>query len=355
MIKLIKDLESLSNFKEEWTALYQVVDSVTPFQKLEYITASFKNITLNSDKLNIVCIKDDPTNKWIGIFPLILNQYGILEYINARHTDFCVPLIHPDYCHYSIFKEFSEYIYSDTTIRGINWINIPSQSSILSALKPHLKYLIVHDFNYYSSIPIFSLKSDKDYIDSFRFIQAKQRRNLRKIVSKIGENCEFGVFSKNKGDDYPVSCVNQLVDRMIADGIRAREYFSPKMLNFWKCLYENNILTMAIIKENGEPRSCNFMFYDEKHNEYIKWIMLYTENSWNMKINLLIAKYIYDKGDGTINFARGIYDYKLVNFHPDVKPLFRVMIAKTKWGHFKNIVATAFHYSKPIIKSWLGR
>lgn len=79
------------------------------------------------------------------------------------------------------------------------------------------------------------------------------------------------------------------------------------------------------------------------------------DNTWNMKINLMIADYLYNNGGATINFARGIYDYKMVNFHPDVKPLFCLKVSKTKWGHLKNIINTAFHYFKPVIKSWLGR
>lgn len=355
MIKVIVNGEELRDFEEVWHGLYAEVPCVTPFQKFEYIRASISFMGTDKYRLHIICIKDDSTNRWVAIFPLCLGRNGILYYINYHHSDFCLPLIHPDFDHYNLYKELSEYFQSNNVIRGIRWDNLLSNSQLLSVLKSHFRYSIVHDINYYSSIPIYATSSDKDFIDAFRYVAAKQRRTLRKTLSKIETDCEFTILSAQNGDSYPERQISEIVHKMVDDGIRAEEYFSERMLFFWKQLFEDGVLSIAMISRVGEVESCNFMYYDKKNNEYIKWIMLYVESSWNMKINIMIARYIYENGGAAINFARGIYDYKLVNFHPDVKPLFRVMIAKTKWGHFKNIISTAFHYSKPIVKSWLGR
>lgn len=355
MINVITDTESLLTFEENWNNLFEKATGATPLQSFGYVSASIEFCKGRNHKIHIICIKDDPTNQWVAIFPLFLDDKGILTYINYQHTDFCHPIVNPDYNNYNLYKELGDYIKRKKEISGIRWDNVSQSSPLLSVLKPHFRYTIVQDVNYYSTIPIYSLSEDKDSIDAFRYVQAKQRRNLRKTISKIKADTEFQIMSALSGQNYPEGIVANLVNKMISDGIRSREYFSSKMLTFWRQLYDDGVLSLAIISQNGVTESCNFMFYDKVHNQYIKWIMLYMDNSWNMKINLMIANHLYNTGGGTINFARGIYDYKLVNFHPDVKPLFRVMIAKTRWGHFKNLISTVFHYSKPIIKLWLRR
>lgn len=355
MIKVIDNIEKLESFEAEWTRLFAMDVEATPFQSYEYIKASIQFCNDKSLKPYIICVKNDQANQWIAIFPLYIDNKGVLTYINYQHTDFCLPIKDPTFDNYNLYKEFGEFLKAEKEITGVKWDNITQNSSLLSALKPHFRYSIVHDINYYSTISIYKLPNDKDSVDSFRYVQAKQRRNLRKTFSKINSSCDFQIFSASAGMSYPENQISELINKMVGDGIRSSEYFSKDMLAFWQQLYDNGVLSVALISQNGIVESANFMYYDSKHNQYIKWIMLYMDNSWNMKINLMIADYLYNNGGATINFARGIYDYKMVNFHPDVKPLFSLKIAKSRWGHFKNIISAAFHYSKPIIKSWLGR
>jgi len=357
MIKVITDKDSLLAFKDEWDALYAIDPDATPFQKFEYIVAEVNCLVeLKGHKnLNIICIKDSPANKWVAIFPFILTTEGNLEFINAIHSDFCLPLINPAFNNYNIYKELSDWLLLNKDINGLNLLNLKADSSLLSVLKPHFKFQITYDVNQYSSIPVYKKDSDRDVIDSIRYVQATKRKNLRKSLSKINPDTEFKIFSNRENKAYPKDLINELIACMVGNGIRTSKYFSEEMLLFWEELYENDVLILATISENKEPKSCHFMFYDEKKNEYIMWIILYSDPSWNLKINLLIAQHIYDNGGGTINFARGIYDYKLVNFHPDVKPLFCVRIAKTRRRHLRNLLAVGFHYLKPVIMSIIRR
>lgn len=356
MIRILSTFEELIQFKPQWDSLFQKDKNATPFQQFGYILAS---LSLNEDEkeaLHIIAVKEDSINSWIAIFPFYLDKNKTLKFLNSRHTDFCAPIIDTEFAHYSLYKEVSEYIERSKYISGLCLDNVERTSPLLSVLKPFFRYMISHDFNFYSKIEIYTSEGDKDFVDSFRYVQSKQRRNLRKKNNLINQECDFKILSASAGNPYPKDKVDYLVSNMLSSGIRAKEYFSEKMLNFWEELYRSNILSIAIISSGANIKALNFMYFDAKKNEYIKWLMLYEDSSWNMAINIKIAEYIYLNRPGTtINFARGIYDYKLVNFHPDVYPLFRVMIAKSRWGHFKNIISTAFHYSKPIIKSFLRR
>lgn len=356
MIKAITSLEDFNAFKPFWDELFNLDPLATPFQAFDYIAASLQMNEAESASLNIITVKNDSANTWVAIFPLFLDKKKNLRFLNAAHTDFCNPIIHPAYAHYSLYKEVAEYIENSKSINGLVLDNIESSSPMLSVFKPYFRYMITHDYNFYSTIKIYREDGDKDPIDSFRFIQNKQRKKLRKKQEIIDHDCSFEILSTKAGNAYPSEKINSVVSSMLSSGIRVKEYFSDSMMNFWQTLYSHGLLSIAILSRGNEVMTINFMFFDAKQKEYIKWLMLYQESSWNMIINIKIAEYLYNNAPGTtINFARGIYDYKLTNFHPDVKPLFSVKIAKTPWGHIKNMAAVAFHYSKPIIKSLLGR
>lgn len=356
MLKIIQTLDELDNFKPAWDALYEADDLATPFQHFEYIRLSLESGTGTSGKPYIIAVKDDASNTWTSVFPFLLDKNGILRFINDTHSDFCSPVIHPAFRHFNLFKEFSEHIFRENGIKGLCLKNLQDSSPLLSVLKPHFRYLVCQDFNYYSTIPIIAKDSDKDEIDAFRYVLAKQRSNLRKTKKRSRTDCSFGILSAKEGHPYPAEEIRSVANRMVDEGKRAREYFSNSFMAFWEKLYEKGLLSVAVLKRGDEVLSCNFMYPDAKHKEYIKWLMLYTENQWNMVINILIAEEIYHSDEvDTINFARGIYDYKLTNFHPDVKALFCLRIAKTRRGHIRNILATAVHYAKPVVKSFLRR
>lgn len=355
MIKIIRDKDSLLDIKDIWDHIFEHDNEATPFQKFEYVLSSlFLNPSANKS-LYIIMIKDDASNQWIAIFPFVLDKKGVLQYINARHTDFCSPIINKEFNDFNLYKELSEYIIQEKDINKMVLENITPHSNLTGVLKPHFRYMITHDMNFYSSIPVYSLPDDKDSISAFRYVRAKQLKNLRKSKKQTSSNCTFEIRRIADGHAYPQKEIDTLVNQMLNKGIRVKSYFSDEMLSFWKELYDSGVLIAALLYENGEIKTCNFMYYDEKRNEYIKWLMLYMENSWNMKINIMIADHIYHNGGGIINFARGIYDYKLTNFHPDVKPLFCVRIAKSPWGHIRNMFAVAVHYSKPVMKTLLRR
>ncbi|MCM1291729.1 MAG: hypothetical protein NC207_07350 [Bacteroides sp.] len=357
MVNIIKDRESLIAIKPEWDSLYNESKSITAFQSFGFVESclDFVDLENSGNTLYIITIFDSQLKSIVAIFPCILSPKGDLEFINQRHCDFCMPLIKPTKDHYNLYKELAEHIKDNSKIKGINFQNIPSGLPILSALKYHYKYIIVRDINFYPIVPIIPDETNKHFTDSFITVPSKKRWNLKKSFSQAKENITFRIISSSRDNEYPERVITDLVEAMVHNGSRTSEYFSERMFSWWKKLYYNGVLSFAVVSEGDVPKSCTLVFYNEIKNECVTWIMLYEDSKWNMRSNLLISEFIYNKGKGVLNLARGIYDYKVSNFHPDVKPLFSLKIAKSKWGHFKNIISTAFHYSKPIIKSWLGR
>lgn len=355
MIQVIKERQELLGIKEQWDRLFEIADHTTPFQSFDYTYASL-DLVINSE-LHVIILKAEDEKDIRAIFPCVLTSKSVLEFINARHTDFCGPIISPKFDNYSLYKEFSEYISNNKDIKGCLFENIMYSTPLTATLKPKFPFMITRDCNFYSYFTVKHQSKDKNFIDSFSTLTAKQRNYMRKEYKEFKNNCTFLILSSDNNDPYPEDYIKHLVHSMIDSEIRSQNYLNSNMTSMWKKLYDSGILTFALLIDNDsqEPITCGFMLIDKKRNDYIQWLILYKESYWNKRTYIALSEYLYAHNGGIINFARGIYSYKIIHFHPDVKPLFCVMIAKTKWGHIKNIAKTVFYYTKPVIKSLLGR
>ncbi|MDO4818822.1 MAG: hypothetical protein Q3994_00390 [Prevotella sp.] len=348
MIKIIQSTQEWDDFRTEWDELYKS-SSVTPFQSFAFQYSSWEMLS-NDNTLYIIVIMREQNKELQTIFPTYLDKNGTLRFINDKHSDFCSALFANNGDNYNTFKEFSNYILSDNQIKGVFFNNLMHSNRLLSSLRPFFKLAQVVDCNYYSVIEIYKKETDIDSIDSIRNISASRKKKLRKAIEST--SCtSLKLLAKSSGDLFPDGEIECLVDCMVSKGIRSKSYFSSEMIAFWRKLYDRAVLTIGCYFESGLIHSINFMFYDKSENEYIKWIMLYRDNSDNMKLNLMLIDNIYRNGGGRINFARGIYDYKMEKFHPDVYPLFSVYLSKSKMRHLVNTFIININYLKQVVKS----
>ena len=348
MIQIIESTQEWSDFRTEWDVLYEL-SSTTPFQSFAFLFSSWGMLS-HDNILYIIVIKREQNKELQAIFPTYLDKKGILRFINDKYSDFCSALFANKEDNYNTFKEFSDYILSDNKIKGVFFNNLVHNNRLLSSLRPFFKLVQVVDCNYYSTIDIYKEETDKDSFDSIRNINASRKKKLRKAIEPLS-NASLKIMTKNNNDLFPEEEIECLVDCMVSKGIRSKSYFSSEMIAFWRKLYDRDVLTVGCYYESGLIHSINFMFYKKSENEYIKWIMLYRDNSDNMKLNLMLIDNIYRNEGGRINFARGIYDYKMKNFHPDVYPLFSVYVSKSKMRYLVNTFIINIKYLKQVVKS----
>lgn len=324
MVEAISDFEQALNLKKEWDILYKKCPYTTPFQSFAFFESSWLFEQKEGLKLCVIAVHNDNTNQIVAIVPTCIDKKGVLTFIGQAYSDFCSALVLPEYDNYSLYESISVFIKGYSPIRSISLGNLQCNNPLLAAFKPFFIFHTLTEANYYSTLPIIQTQTDCDFVDSFKALNAKRKKNLRVTYKKSLSNTEFRILKHVEGVEYPQEEVNSLVCTMINTGIRTKTYFSDSFLIFWKDLYERNILLIAMITNTHGVQSVNFMFFDESRKEYIKWLMLYKDPKWNMILNLKLMDVLYTQGGATINFARGIYDYKLVNFHPDVKPLFQI-------------------------------
>lgn len=350
MIKIIRDIETLNKYKPVWTSIFEADPLATPFQSFSFVISSINNLEFSQQSLFIIFVKNDQIKDWVGIFPFIRQKNGDLRFLYYSLIDFCNPIIRPEFNNYNIYEELSQFLIKDKSVKGLILDNLKSDSPLLSSFKPFFNNYICYVSDFYSLLPIYKLKNDVNPIDSFRFINNKKKKKLSKIRKNLDEY-NFRVY-KIENEVYPEDEIISLCEFMISEGTRSEDFLTKSMINFWKTLYNSGIMQIAIIKRDNETLACNMLFYSEKNSEIIKWITLYKESHWNMAINLMLCENLYYKGGGIINFARGIYDYKLTNYHPEVKPLLRLYLAKTNKKYLVYLYKSNFYFLLPKIKSW---
>lgn len=351
MIEIISTRESLDAIKRDWEQLFEADSTATPFQRFEYIVASL-NFNENWDNLHILIYRLH-SKEVVAIFPFVL-QKGRLEFINASHTDFCNALIDPAHNNYALYRSVAEYIKENKNIKAVRLENLLRDSSLIASFKADFPYCIIRDCNFYSTVEIIKNSEQEHFVDGITSLNSKKRINLKKKYKQFSADCEFRIVSITKKNSFPKEILSDLVNTMISQGSRSGSYFDRKMFKFWEEMFNGGLVEIGILFEKDVPKVCQFIFPDNKRMELIQWMLVFEKPIWNGRANIMECENAYNSGY-SINFARGIYPYKMTNFHPSVYPLFRVDIAKTKWGHFKNLLSAAIYYAKPVVKQIIGR
>ena len=136
---------------------------------------------------------------------------------------------------------------------------------------------------------------------------------------------------------------------MISIGKRTSEYLSDSFYNYFRQLYENGQLVVALLRDNDELCACNFFLVDRHANEFVSWVVLYKMNHHNTALMLFSLDYMYKHDFYNLNFARGVYAYKLQNFHPEIHVLQRLTIYRSKREAYIDEVRTYWQKLKRLI------
>ena len=352
MIKVFQSDNVFQTLHDEWNELYLNSYFVTPFQSLTFNSQAWKRYG-EKEQLFVFIVMQDNTKQILALFPCFIDCNLALRFINDGDSDFCIPLIRNGYEHnYALSEEISEFLIKEKSFKRIKWTNIVGSSVILSNFTPFMRGIVSYPINAYSYFYIQVPKEGTTYIESINQIEnAKDRNRLKKLERKI-KDADFRFYKKGKeNSNYPSEIIGNLTDVMIKNGIRTRAYFNNQFLEFIKELYEKGILIIGVTLLHDKPVALSFSVYENKE-ELIQWVALYTEKQYNLWNVLQLISFLYKKGGNVrFNFARGIYEYKLRNFRPIIKPLYCLYYSKTRMGQLRDCVGACLYFYRKIDKS----
>lgn len=335
MIVVYKTLEELENLEETWKDLFSRSENVTPFQSYAFCHSA---LPLLSGNLYITAwFRKD---KLHALFPLYLDSSGTLRFINDRHSDFCGPLVTKESeGDFHMCREFAEHIMENKAIKRVRFENMRFDL-FQSSLQFQLKGSVLFGYSRYSFFRIPGMASEKSSIDALGNLSTKEKYRLKNISSKMQKvSAEWRCFDNSDSDAWPEELVSKLTGSMIESGIRKKKYFSPEYLSFIKGVYDSGSLMIFATYVQSNPVSCNLFL--KNGDEYIDWMAFYTEPSYNAWNLLQFISWLHGKGGGSLNFARGIYMYKLHNFRPVLRNLDRLRFSKSFFGKVSDIVGCA--------------
>lgn len=346
MIKIIQSTQEWNDFRPQWEELYKS-SSATPFQSFAFQYSSWNNM-VNDGTLHIIVIIRDKDKSNIAIFPTYIDRCGILRFINGRHIDFCSALVSPEFERdYHLYEELADYIKCNCQIKGFELDNLKENNYLSSVLCYLFKGSLVSITNHWSFCRLHPVEPSHSVIDAFNNLNKKEKYRLKNILTK-SQTLSFNLYSVDD-QPYPTDIVRRLVDNMIESGIRTEAYFSAEFLKVIEDAYNDSIISLGVTLQDDEPLSCNL--YLCRENEYVNWIAIYKNGKENT-INLLkMGEYIGENGGGVLNFARGLYQYKVHNFRPEIHNLYKISYRKSNCGKIGLWMNVCIYYLKQVVKS----
>lgn len=349
MIQVIDSIIELKKIEKEWKSLCSISNAYTPFQAYEYIKSAWVNLS-HSGNLHVIKVIRQKDGLLQMILPTFLDGHGRLRFVNDIHTDFCTPIVHPDFEYdYHMYSEIATYIRESNIIKGFTFDNLQENCYLLSIMEYFFKGSIIRISNKWSAMTI--EKRGSSFIDGLMYINAKDRYKLKKM-SKDSSKTTMKMYHKDT-DSYPKGIINELINDMITKHIRSEAYFHETFLKIFEECYNEKLLSIGITYEENSPISANLYFING--HEFIDWIAMYKDrryNTWNL---LQVIDFIYNAGGGVLNFARGQYDYKIRNFKPVIHSLYRISYNKSLFGQLLNWLEANKYYLKTIVKPYIKR
>lgn len=350
MIKILKTKDEFIAFKQDWNEFYAQLDYVTPFQSYSFNFNSWSKLE-SDERLYIICIYREVNMLLQAIFPCIITKKGILQFINGIHSDFCGALILEDVRKdYHLYKEFVDYINDTVEIKGFMFDNLKEDNYMSAVFGYFFKGMQTRIANKWSYFHVNAKQElDKTYLDSMSHLSRKDKYKLVKVNKKFAPyNMKLFKISENS---YPKDIVDSIIHAMLALGIRTEAYFSDDFKSIIENLYNDGVLSVAVTYKGNEPLVANLYLIQD--NEYINWLVVYKERRYNTMNLLQSVEYIYNNGGGILNFARGIYEYKVSNFRPEIHNLYRVEYSKNFIGKVGNLLSFYKYYLKVFLKPYI--
>ena len=320
-IKVISNILDFKDLEDDWNRLFRKKNSYSVFQSFEFNYFSWKyDLSKLRNILSIVVLYDDNYIK--SILPFYIDRRLRLRFINDIHADFCDYLTDIEVDLDLVVKELR----SNFTIRYFNLINITTNSSILEKKLPNYCKLTLS-----SEYSILQLGKGVFPENSSQY-RSKQKTEFRRIIKKHKDK-KHELIDCNILD-FPIAEIENLRGDMIKLGLRDKNYLPAAQLLLIEALYNKEKIILSIVKTNNKINAISFVIKDS--TQYLTWIDMFDNSKMINIFNYISLITVLSSEESVIiNFGRGGYRYKLLNFIPQSKDLFSLQIFSSKWQELK--------------------
>ena len=318
-VRIISEIQEFLDYKDKWNAIFNKHD-YSFFQSFEFNYYSWIN-ELSKNKLNRLCIISLKNNGLVfAILPLYIDSKRRLRFINDIHADFCDVLSNKKFDFENILSEISNQLKFDS----VYFINLTKYSFLYGLYEKNtLRNCRLKPFAMYSDLVI----PNGSFPGNVLRYRSKQKTEFRRVKKKNIDK-DYQLLLKDDAD-FPINEIHQLRERMIELGLRKANFLDEDRLLLLKQLYNSNRILVSMVKNKSNIHAISFILTNE--NEYLFWIDMYDNTKMiNIYNYILFMESISFDNNVKINFGRGVYDYKVENFKPDIKQLFALYIYRNQ-------------------------
>jgi|GEM_PF-6912052 hypothetical protein len=349
-IKIVTDISTFSSLKSAWDSLFSRCNQAKIFQSFEWNYTWWINDHAN-DKLFLLLYFEHGKNEKdpSAIFPFFIDKNGTLRFIADIHSDYSTFLIAEKQSSqtYTIFKEIQKTITEKSGWKSIELRNLSQRDpyiALFTTLFDH-KQITFHS-NGSSSL---RLKPENDLSKCFYHLNSKKRSELKRIRKQYAETKSMVV---SHPQPFPESTLKNLSETMIKSGMRDPEFLNDRLLNVIRAVYNaGNLFIHQISDAEGRPLAVNLIL-PQQNNNFLFWIDLFIDTkNINLYSYLAYIEHLCKTCETvfTIDFGRGLYDYKIKNFLPVIELQYSFYYAK-KNSLFATYLIKLF--SKLLIKNF---
>lgn len=269
-------------------------------------------------KLFIIMATENNTPEPVAIFPFFIDKKKVLRFIGDVHTDYnsflvnCADRVELQ----ELIKKVVSLLQDNKEIDSIELKNIRQDNQYITQFVHMFDFKqLIYQSNAYSQVEI---DSSHPFLQSIPYLKSKHRSELKRIYKRY-QNFTSRLYGKE--DNFPKDEIRILVQHMRVSKMRDDQFLNDDIVNIIQELFVSGQLIINVIFDDDETVAMNFILFNDKR--YLFWIDIYKNipmiNIFSY-LNFLETLCIkYKDNPFIIDFGRGLYEYKLSNFFPEIQ------------------------------------
>lgn len=313
---IIDEEKHFFDLKSSWNKLNNKIGGDV-FLSFEW-NYSWWQLEQEKKKLFIISVVENNSSEIVALFPFFVDKNKVLRFIGDIHTDYNSFLVN---CTDSVelqelIKKVVVLIQDNKEIESIELKNIRQDNQYISQFAHMFDFKqLIYQSNAYSQVQI---SPTQPFLQSIPYLKSKHRSELKRIHKRY-QSCTNRLYGKE--DNFPKDEIRTLVQHMRSSKIRDDQFLNDDIVNIIQELFMSGQLIINEISDDNETVAMNFILFND--TKYLFWIDIYKNISMiNIfsYLNFLETLCIKHKENPfIIDFGRGLYEYKLSNFFPEIQ------------------------------------
>ena len=336
---IIDDKNGFLTYIESWSELYKKT-ALLPFSSFEWNYEWYIKAYKTQSPFIIIAYE----SSWetpLAICPFMLDSKGCLRFIADAHSDYSDFLIAPEiksHKYYEIMKTIVEAVAKSSKVKTVELKNISQSNKHIAFFSSLLDYKkIIFQSN---ALSFKKMGAKKSFFENFDYLSSKQRSELKRLYKKhSGFECVIFSTGTHK---FPKDEIEEIVKEMVSSNLRDKNFLNGTLLGVIESLYNEGVMIISsLIDKEKKIYSMNFILKNKDKSVYLFWIDIYRNLPYlNLSAYLYFIEWLTlnKKESFTIDFGRGLYDYKIKNFLPDIELQFTLFYAKNNLGFIKYLI-----------------